>query len=207
MPSSFPRIAFSPGVKAQQAHYGSRRQYERTELVRAQDFLGPDEFEFIARRDGFYLATASESGQPYVQYRGGPPGFLKSIDADTLAYADFRGNRQYISTGNLAENDRAALILMDYPNRRRLKVLATVEIRDAAADPDLAATLAQPDYPAIIERVVLLRVQGFDWNCPQHITPRFSLEELESVTAPLHARIAELEEKVRRLGHAGPSHG
>ncbi len=199
MPANFPRIAFTAGVKAQQEKFGSRRQYERTEAMGSGDRLTGTEVEFIARRDSFYLATVGETGYPYVQFRGGPRGFLKPLDAQTLAYADFRGNRQYISVGNLENNSRAALILMDYPNRRRLKVYATIESREAAAAPELVATLADAGYSAMIERVMVLHVEAFDWNCPQHIIPRYTLEEIGAAAEPLHARIRELERELGRL--------
>lgn len=204
MPTSFPRIAFTASVRAQQEKHGSRRQYERMEAMRAEDGLTDREVEFISGRDSFYMATAGENGYPYVQFRGGPRGFLKALDAHTLAYADFRGNRQYISVGNLEKNSRAALILMDYANRRRLKIYATIETRDASEAPELIATLADPGYPAVVERAMLLRVDAFDWNCPQHIVPRYTLEEVQAASEPLHARIKELEREVKRL-KPGPS--
>lgn len=198
MPTNFPRIAFTASVKAQQDKHGSRRQYARMEAMRAEDSLTEREVEFISRCDSFYLATVGENGYPYVQFRGGPRGFLKAVNAHTLAYADFRGNRQYISVGNLEKNSRAALILMDYPNRRRLKMYATIEALDAAEAPELIATLADPGYSAVVERAMVLHVEAFDWNCPQHITPRYTLEEMRAVVEPLHARIKELENEVER---------
>ncbi|TAK87673.1 MAG: pyridoxamine 5'-phosphate oxidase family protein [Betaproteobacteria bacterium] len=180
MPTNFPRIAFTASVKAQQEKHGSRRQYERMEAMRAEDTLTEREAEFISERDSFYMATVGENGYPYVQFRGGPRGFLKVLDAHTLAYADFRGNRQYVSVGNLEKNNRAALILMDYPNRRRLKIYATIEARNAAETPELIATLADPGYPAVVERAMVLHVGAFDWNCPQHIIPRYTLEEMRT---------------------------
>jgi hypothetical protein len=165
-----------------------------------RDRLTAAETEFIARRDSFYIATVSESGWPYMQHRGGPPGFLHVIDDRTLAFADFRGNRQYVTTGNLAANDRAALFLMDYPARRRLKLYARVEARNLAIDRDLAATLALPSgYRARPARGFLLHVEAFDWNCPQHITPRFSEAELAEILAPLRQRLQYLEEENRTL--------
>jgi predicted pyridoxine 5'-phosphate oxidase superfamily flavin-nucleotide-binding protein len=157
------------------------------------------EAEFISQRDSLYMATVSESGWPYVQHRGGPPGFLKVLDDETLGFADFRGNRQYISVGNLGASDRVALILMDYPNRRRLKVYAHAEVRDVKGDLDLAQRLASPGYKAELERAVLLRLEAFDWNCPQHITPRFTEAELAQALEPVRQRIRDLEEEVRAL--------
>lgn len=181
MPAGFPGIAFSASVRAEQQRRGSRRQYERVEATRGEDRLGEQESAFVAQRDSFYLATVGESGYPYVQYRGGPKGFLKVLDERTLAYADFAGNRQYVSVGNLARNPRAALILVDYPGRRRLKIYATIEVRDTGDVPGPLAGLADPAYPARVERAMLLRVDGFDWNCPQHIVPRYTEAEVREM--------------------------
>ena len=145
------------------------------------------------------MATVSETGWPYVQHRGGPPGFLHVLDDKTLAFADFRGNRQYISVGNQASNDRVALILMDYPGRQRLKIFAHAETRDITSDNALAARLAMPGYRAKVERAILLHLEAFDWNCPQHITPRFSEAELVEVLAPVRARIEALEAENKAL--------
>ena len=161
--------------------------------------LTEEETEYIAERDSFYLSTVGEKGQPYVQFRGGPKGFLKVLDAKTLGYADFRGNLQYISTGNLSVNNRAALILMDYPNQRRLKILARVEIKDALDAPELITKLKMPDHKAKIERAVVLRVEAFDWNCPQHITPRFTIEEIKRMNQPLYEHVEKLEAEIKRL--------
>jgi uncharacterized protein len=145
------------------------------------------------------MATVSESGWPYVQHRGGPPGFIRVLDERTLAIPDFRGNRQYISTGNLVTNDRAALILMDYPNRRRLKLYAHIEARDLEKDPELATELALPGYRAKVERGLVMHLAAFDWNCPQHIVPRFSEAELAPALAPLRARLEALESENQAL--------
>jgi predicted pyridoxine 5'-phosphate oxidase superfamily flavin-nucleotide-binding protein len=197
MGSRFAEVAFTPAVKRLQERDGSRASYARVEGGAVQAaLLGAGEAEFIAERDSFYIATVSETGWPYVQHRGGPKGFLRVLDAHTLAFADFQGNRQHVSEGNLAGNDRAALFLMDYPNQRRLKVLGRVRVTDAAGDPVLAAALAQLGYPAKVERIMRIQVEAFDWNCPQHITPRFSEAELEPVLEPLRARIRQLEEQL-----------
>jgi uncharacterized protein len=196
----FQELAFTPLVKKHQQEHGSRRQYERIEQSAPKgDTLGPAEQDFLKRRDSFYMASVSETGWPYVQHRGGPAGFIRMLDDRTLAVADFRGNRQYISTGNLASNDRAALILMDYPNRRRLKMYAHVEARDLAADPELAARLTTAGYRAKVERALVLHLAAFDWNCPQHITSRFSEAELAPALAPLRARLEALESENRAL--------
>jgi uncharacterized protein len=190
----FVELAFTDAVKAVQTQEGSRDGYRKLEGGKAHhDRLGPAEEAFLAARDSFYMATVSETGWPYVQHRGGPAGFLKVLDERTIGFADFRGNRQYVSVGNLAGDDRVALILVDYPNRRRLKILGRARPITAADD---AATLEQlelPGYRAKVERGLVISVEAFDWNCPQHLTPRYSAEEIASAVAPLHARIAELE--------------
>ena len=199
MPNPFAEIAFTDSVKKTQEHYGSRRANERLQNLDRLDELTNNEALFISQRDGFYLATVSENGHPYVQFRGGAKGFLKVLDEKTLGYADFRGNLQYISVGNLSKNNKAALFLMDYPNQTRLKIFAEIEIRDAADDPAMIERLTMPDYKAKVERAMILHVTAYDWNCPQHITPRFTLEEIELGTKPLRDRIAELEAEVARL--------
>ena len=189
MAYGFLDIAATPSVKAAQVANGSAGLWANLEADRAFDRFTESEAQFIAARDSFYMATVSETGWPYVQHRGGPPGFLVLLDERTLAFADFRGNRQYISVGNLGANDRVALILMDYAERQRLKIYARAEARDLAADPDLASRLATPGYRAKPERAIVLRLEAFDWNCAQHITRRFTGAEL----APLAARLTELE--------------
>jgi len=194
MARAFAEIAFTPAVRARQERQGSAALYDRALAPDAEraDRLGPDEAAFIAARGGFYQATVSETGWPYVQFRGGPPGFLAVLDERTIGYADFRGNRQYVSVGNLARNDRVALILTDYPNRARLKILGHARPVEAAEDPELVARLAVPGYRARPERAVLITVAGFDWNCPQHIPQRFTLDELEPRLAPLAAELERL---------------
>ena len=200
MSHKFFDLTFTPSVKRAQEHYGTRRNYTRFEAGEPDFFgLGEEEIEFIAERDSFYLATVGENDQPYVQFRGGAAGFLKVLDAQTLGYDDFRGNLQYISVGNLSVNNRAALILMDYPNQRRLKILARVEIKDVKDAPELAEQLKVPNYKARIERAVRLHVEAFDWNCPQHITPRFTLEEIKRMSQPLYEHIEKLEAEIKRL--------
>ena len=201
----FAELAFTPTVMAVQEHEGSRDSYRRLEGGEAHhDRLGPAEASFIAARDSFYMATVSETGWPYLQHRGGPRGFLKVLDEGTIGFADFRGNRQYVSVGNLLGDDRVALILVDYPNRRRLKILG----RARAVTMEDAATLGRLDvagYRAKVERGLLIAVETFDWNCPQHLTPRFTTEEIAGAVALLHARIAELEAALARAGgeHSG----
>jgi predicted pyridoxine 5'-phosphate oxidase superfamily flavin-nucleotide-binding protein len=193
----FAEIAFTRAVQTQQEAHGSRASYARlAEGEASNDRLGEKEVEFIQARDGFYLASVSETGWPYVQFRGGTPGFLRVIDERTLAWSDFRGNRQYVSVGNLSGDNRVALILMDYANRRRLKLLGHAEVLEVGADNGLATQLAVPGYRAEVERAVQVRIAGFDWNCPQHITPRFTLDEIEQTLTPLRERVAELEAKL-----------
>lgn len=197
MGNRFAEIAFTAAVKAQQEASGSRASYARmSEGEPSNDRLSAKEVEFIAARDGFYLASVGETGWPYVQFRGGAPGFLRVLDERTVAWADFRGNRQYVSVGNTSGNDRVSMILMDYANRRRLKILGRVEIHEIGTDENLASRLAVPGYEAVVERAVLVQIAGFDWNCPQHITPRFTLDEIEQTTRPLRARVADLEARL-----------
>ncbi len=199
MAKNYAQIAFTKSVKAQQEIHGSRRQYERMERSERGTELTFAEADFIGERDGFYLATVGEDGQPYVQFRGGETGFLKTLDSKTLGYADFLGNLQYISVGNLSVDNRAAIILMDYPNRRRLKIFARVEVFNRTDAPELMKKLENPNYRAKIERAMILHVEAFDWNCPQHITPRFTMEEVRVINQPLYERIANLEAENQRL--------
>jgi uncharacterized protein len=186
-------IASTPSVRAAQAANGSRGMWEQFAGHRAFDRFTESERDFIEARDSFYMATVSQTGWPYVQHRGGPQGFLKVLDETTLGFADFRGNQQYVSLGNIHADDRVALILMDYPHRARLKILAHMEERDLKADPALAGRLVTPGYRGKVERAFLLHLETFDWNCQQHITPRFTIAEIEAAVVPLHQRIAALE--------------
>ncbi|MGC1303077.1 MAG: pyridoxamine 5'-phosphate oxidase family protein [Caulobacteraceae bacterium] len=189
----------TPSVQAAQAANGSRQGWAAFDGDRAFDRFSEDEAAFIAQRDSFYIASVSKTGWPYIQHRGGPPGFLKVLDETTLGFADFRGNRQYISLGNIADDDRVALFLMDYPNRARLKILAHMSAHDLQAEPELAERLALPGYKGRPERALLLRLETFDWNCPQHIVPRYTAGEIGELVAPMRARIAELEAENARL--------
>ena len=200
MTHRFAEIAFTDAVKAAQARYGARAQNERLEARGGPNAeLTDREAAFIAARDSFYLATVSETGWPYVQHRGGPPGFLKVIDSRTLAFADFGGNRQFVSVGNAAANDRAALFLMDYGQQQRLKLLGRMGMYDLGeAPPELVFEVELPDYRARIERVAVIAVEAFDWNCPQHITPRFTEDEVRKSVQSLLDRIAALEAELGR---------
>ncbi len=174
MSRAYSDLTFTPAVRSMQTRMGSRSALAPLDQSDdRRDVLTSEEAEFIHARDGFYQATVNESGWPYVQFRGGPAGFLKVLDAKTIGYADFRGNVQYISIGNLLGNDRVSIILMDYANRRRLKILGRVRLVSEDEDPDLMARLELPNYRAHVERAVVITVEAYDWNCPQHITPAF----------------------------------
>jgi predicted pyridoxine 5'-phosphate oxidase superfamily flavin-nucleotide-binding protein len=194
----YQEIASTPSVAEARTRYGSAGPWARAASRASQDgaienaTLHAAEKEFIAERDGFYLASVSETGWPYVQFRGGTTGFLRIIDDRTLGYADFRGNRQYITTGNVQANDRVSLFMMDYAHQRRLKMYGHMRMIDARDDPQLAERLTMPHYPGRVERAVLITVEAFDWNCPQHITPRFTEAELEAMLEPVRDEIATL---------------
>lgn len=199
MAHKFAEIAFTPTVKAIQEQQGSRMAYARMEEVpeAMNHALTNAEAGFIAARDSFYMATVSETGWPYIQHRGGPVGFVRVLDEHTIGFADFRGNRQYVSLGNLKTDDRVSLFFMDYPNRTRLKLFGRVQVV-GLDDRVTLARLELPDYRARVERGFLITVEGFDWNCPQHITERFTLDEISAMAAPLTTRIAQLEAELAR---------
>ena len=200
MTHRFLEIATTPAVKAAQEAQGSRRSYARQEEGEPHhDRLGEAEAGFIAARDSFYLASVSETGWPYLQHRGGPAGFLRVLDETTLGFADLRGNRQYLSLGNLTADDRLCLFLMDYGHKARLKIFGRARFHDLAAEPELARRLIVPGYRAVPERGITIKVEAFDWNCPQHITPRFSEAELAPALAPVRQRLEELEAENARL--------
>ncbi len=207
MSFDFLDLLATPGVRAAQAANGADSLWDGMAGSRSSARFTEREAAFIAARDSFYLASVSQSGWPYVQHRGGPPGFLAVLDDATLGFADYRGNRQYISLGNVADDDRVALFLMDYPHRRRLKVLAHMMAHDLAAEPELAARLARPGYRGVAERGFTLRLAAFDWNCPQHITPRFTAAEVEEASAPLRERVASLEAENAALRRAARPSG
>lgn len=205
MSYGFLDIAITPSVRAAQAEMGADHLWRDFDGHRDFDRFTESEAAFIAERDSFYMASVSETGWPYVQHRGGPPGFLKLIDDRTLAFADYRGNRQYISVGNLAADDRVCLFLMDYGRRARLKIYAHVEVVALDADPALTELVTIAEYRAKLERIFRLRLEAFDWNCPQHITPRFTEREIAEAVRPLRERIAQLEAENDEL-RAGPAH-
>lgn len=185
MPRAFAEIAFTPSVRRVQEQHGSAAAYTKLLSLDARrgDALTEREIAFIVERDGFYKATVSETGWPYVQFRGGPRGFLKVLGEKTIAYADFRGNRQYLSVGNLSKNERISLILMDYPNQRRLKIWGRATLIDQGENPELITQLHNESYRARPERAVVISVAAFDWNCPQHIPQRYTLDEFQQFSA------------------------
>lgn len=201
MTSHFLSVLSSPAVRAAQEANGSRAaQARHDEASREADVLGENEAAFIAVRDSFYMATVGNEGWPYMQHRGGPQGFVKVLSDRTFGFADFRGNRQYLSVGNLADDNRAAFFFMDYPNRARLKVLGHVREIDLKEDPALAKALIVPGYKAVPERALVVDVEAFDWNCSQHITPRFTVAQIEPTVEAFRARIAELEAELKLRG-------
>ena len=195
MAANFLKLAVTDSVRKAREHYfGGSHNFADTH---ERDTLTEEEIAFIRARDSFYMATVTEAGWPYIQHRGGPAGFLCVLNPQTLAFADYRGNRQLLSTGNLAANDRVALFLMDYPQRTRLKIIGHARTEDAQQNPELLAQFATSDIQRVVEQVFLIDVVSFDWNCPKYITPRFTTAEMEVAVAPLRQRIAELEAALR----------
>lgn len=202
MAATYLHTMFGPGARALQQAAGSRASYARMEAGAGDaDTLTEREADFIAARDSFYMASVTETGWPYVQHRGGPPGFLRHIDGNRIGFADYGGNRQYLSAANLAVDDRVSLFLMDYPNRRRLKLIGHAHVSD---EPAVLEAVRMPSYSAKAERAFLIDVVGFDWNCPQHITPRFSEAEIERATRPLIDELQSLRARVAELEQAKP---
>jgi predicted pyridoxine 5'-phosphate oxidase superfamily flavin-nucleotide-binding protein len=199
MAYGFLDIAITPSVRAVQEANGTASRWTDFKGHRDFDRFTEAEKTFISERDSFYMATVSETGWPYVQHRGGPKGFLRVLDDKTLAFADFRGNLQYLSVGNLAADNRVSLILMDYAARRRLKIFARIEVKNLTDNPELLEAVATPGYRAKPERVMLLRLEAFDWNCPQFITPRFTEAEIAEALAPVNRRLEQLEAENRTL--------
>lgn len=200
MRNRFIELTATPAVLAAREANGSARAYAFSPDDEAiHERLGEAEAAFIGARDSFYMATVSEAGWPYIQHRGGPPGFVRILNDSAFAFADFRGNRQFLSAGNSETNDHAAFFFMDYPNRRRLKLLGHVSFSDIRDDPALAAALALPGYRAVPERAVHVHVAAFDWNCPQHITPHFSEAEIAEAMSPMRERLAALEAENQSL--------
>jgi len=204
MARGFANIAFTPLVKEEQVRHGSRHLYERGEgPTESGDRLRVDEQAFIQARDGFYMASVTETGWPYIQHRGGHAGFVHVLDDQTLGFADLRGNRQYISTANLKHDDRVALFFMDYANQTRLKILGRAKVFEGDAEAEaLIQKLRVPEEKTPPERAILIHVEGFDWNCPQHITPRFTEAELTRMLEPIRRRLEALEVENKRLREA-----
>ena len=195
MAFKFHELAFTDSVRhAQEEYYGQSRPVRH---VPGPDALTHDEISFIQARDSFYMATVSETGWPYLQHRGGEVGFLRVLSPTQLAFADYKGNRQLVSVGNLAVTDRVMLFLMDYPQRTRLKIMGHARLEDARKHPELVAQLAEPEMRDQVERLFFIDVVSFDWNCSQHITPRYSVEEIKGIVSPLQQRIAELEAQLK----------
>lgn len=206
MPHRFAEIAFTPTVKKVQEQLGSRMSYARMESVpeTMNHHLRGAEAGFIAARNSLYMATVSETGWPYIQHRGGPTGFVRVLDETTIGFVDFRGNRQYVSVGNLMTDDRVSLFFMDYANKTRLKLFGRAKLVGLDDQASLSR-LEISDYRARVERGFLIKVEGFDWNCPQHITERFTLDEVRALTAPLTSRIVELEAELARRPAPAPT--
>lgn len=199
MAYGFLDIAVTPSVKAAQAENDSAHLWTDFKGHRTFDRFTENEVAFLAERDSFYIATVSETGWPYVQHRGGPRGFLRVLDDKTLAFADFAGNRQYISLGNLGADGRVSLILMDYAHRRRLKIFAHAEVKSLKDNPELAEKVATAGYRGRAERVFVLHLDAFDWNCPQHIMQKFDAVDVSAALGELQRRIAELEAENKKL--------
>lgn len=199
MVKNFTSLAFTDEIKSLQEKYGSRRSYERMEMRTPSDGLSDNERNFISERDSFYMASIGENGFPYIQHRGGPKGFVKVIDKNTIGFIDFSGNKQFITVGNLATHANVSLFMMDYPAQARLKIYAKAEIIELNDRPDLMEILSLDEYPAKAERIILLHIEAFDWNCPQHISPRFTIEEFEEMLAPQREYVSKLELELREL--------
>jgi uncharacterized protein len=199
MAKNFAALAFTDAIKAMQVKYGSRSSYARMERDTYVDGLTENEIGFIAQRDSFYIASIGENNFPYIQHRGGPKGFLRVLDAKRIGFIDFRGNMQYISVGNIATNNNLALILVDYPARARLKILAKAEMVELKDDPKLFDLLGLDEYKIKPERMIVLHVEAYDWNCPQHITPRYTVEDIEEAFAGQREHIAKLQAEVKQL--------
>ena len=198
MSDRYLKIATTPSVAAAQARYSGQPRAAAEGPVR-NNTLGPHEAAFIQSMDGFYFGTVSEAGWPYIQYRGGPAGFLRVLDAERIGFADFAGNRQYLTAGNLGASRKVALFLMDYANRRRLKLFGHATIIDPADDEPLSEALAVADYRAKVERLIVSRVEAFNWNCSRHIARRFHAADVAAALAARDARIAELTAESERL--------
>lgn len=196
---NYAKLAFTEPIKTIQKEQGSRDAYERMENMQLSEGLSFREMSFIQQRDSFYVSSFGENGFPYIQHRGGPKGFLKVIDSQTLAFLDFRGNKQYISTGNVQTHNKVSLILVDYPNRARLKIYAEAELVSLEVQPELREMLELENYRYEAERIFVFKVKAFDWNCPQHITPRYTVEEIAKMAEDKDNYIESLKEEIKTL--------
>lgn len=196
---NYSKLAFTDVIKSIQERLGSRRTYERVENMSYVDGLTPIEKDFISQMDSFYMASFGENGYPYIQHRGGPKGFIKVIGNETIGIVDFSGNRQYISVGNIAKNPKVSLILLSYPLRARLKIYAEAEIVEIQDNPELFDLLKPEDYKFRPERLMLFHIKAYDWNCPQHITPRYTTAEIEALMEPKDEYIRQLEQELKTL--------
>jgi uncharacterized protein len=196
---NYAKLAFTDAVKTLQEGHGSRKTYERAEKTNVVGGLTDNEIAFIGERDSFYMASYGENGYPYIQHRGGPRGFVKVIDPQTIGFVDFSGNKQYISTGNIATQSHVALIMLSYPHRARLKLYADARVVPLEKDEPLFRLLDPSEYKHRPERIIVLDIKAYDWNCPQHITPRYTIEEIQEAFAPQKEYIRQLEEEVAAL--------
>jgi len=196
---NYSELAFTDAIKNLQDRLGSRLSYERMEKVSFVDGLTDHETEYIAQIDSFYLASIGENGYPYIQHRGGPKGFIRVIDKETIGIVDFVGNRQYISAGNISKNAKVSLILLSYPLKTRLKIYAEAEIIELTEDSSLYDFLRPKEYKFKPERIMLFKVKAYDWNCPQHINPKYSIEEVQEILAPQQQYIQQLEDELKTL--------
>jgi uncharacterized protein len=199
MANNYASLAFTDPIKQLQQQYGSRSTYARMEQHTYTDGLTEQEAGFISQRDSFYLASIGENGYPYIQHRGGPKGFIRVIDPYTIGLVDFRGNKQYISVGNIGTHPQVSLIMVDYPHRTRLKIYAEALVAGLHEHPELFDKLAPAGYPHVPERMLLFRISAYDWNCPQHITPRYTVAEIEDTFSAQRTYVQELEAEVGQL--------
>ena len=199
MAKNFAEIAFTDAVKKLQEKYGSRATYDRMEKFSVVDGLTPNEISFIQNRDSFYLASIGVKEFPYVQHRGGPKGFLKVLDSKRIGFIDFVGNKQYVSVGNMATNNNVSLIMIDYPSRTRLKIFAKAEVIELKDNPELYDVLDLKEYKFRPERMLVFHMEAYDWNCPQHIIPRYTVDEINDAFLPQQEYITKLEAEIKEL--------
>ncbi len=199
MAKNFAEIAFTDAIKKLQEQHGSRKTYERMERISQVDGLSINEVTFIKARDSFYLASIGVKEFPYIQHRGGPKGFLKVLDSKRIGFIDFVGNKQYVSVGNMATNNNVSLIMVDYPTKMRLKIFAKAEVVELKDNAELYEQLNLEDYKFRPERMMIFNIEAYDWNCPQHITPRYTTEEIEKAFLPQQEYITSLEEEITEL--------